>query len=139
MNILRTFFMSVDGDEFDEYKKNCFKMANGYIGKKKNLLNTQDEYDDLCQDAILAFLEAKKDYDSDKGKFYALYKYKLKTLEQNFISRYLGIGMNYRNYLDIKNENGVLPTKMSLVENALCDYNYDVVGGGEWTIKNQNY
>lgn len=119
MNILREFFETKRDDEFDQYRQGCFRMASGYVSKHKKLTTCKDEYEDLMQDTILCFLECIEKYNKNKGSFYALYKYGLKTLKQKFISMYLGIGMSYNDYL--KSKDDLVLSKVEYQEYFLLD------------------
>lgn len=105
MNYINEYFFQKHNDEFDEYRSICGKMAKLYVRKKRKLLSTKDEIKDLQQDTILCFCEAMNEFDENKGHFLGLYSYKLKTLEQSFVSRYCGIGMSYQDYLKEKENN----------------------------------
>ncbi len=106
--ILHEYFRHKWNDGFDEFREKCLAMSILWVKKKSKRLHTKDEIQDLQQDAILCFLESMKKYNESIGRFYGLFKIKLKTLDQKFMARYMGINIPYSMYLELIKEKGSL-------------------------------
>ena len=127
--ILYQYFRTKWNDGFDEFREKCLAMSILWVKKKGKRLHTKDELQDLQQDAILCFLEAMEKYNETIGRFYGLFKIKLKTLDQQFMARYMGINVPYYLYLKMIKEKGSLGIAFEdFVEWKLGYVNYRKMG-----------
>lgn len=127
--ILYQYFKTKWNDGFDEFREKCLAMSILWVKKKWKRLHTKDELQDLQQDAILCFLGAMEKYNESIGRFYGLFKIKLKTLDQQFMARYMGVNVPYHLYLKMIKEKGSLGIAFEdFVEWKLGYVNYRKMG-----------
>lgn len=127
--ILYHYFRTKWNDGFDEFREKCLAMSILWVKKKGKRLHTKDELQDLQQDTILCFLEAMEKYNESIGRFYGLFKIKLKTLDQQFMARYMGIYIPYNMYVQLIEKHGSLGIAFEdFVEWKLGYVNYRKMG-----------
>lgn len=127
--ILHEYFRTTWNDGFDEYREKCLAMSILWVKKKLSRLHTKDELQDLQQDAILCFIESMEKYNEAIGRFYGLFKLRLKSLDQQFMARYIGVNMPYKIYLKLMRENGGIDIYVNGFEEWMLGYvNYRKLG-----------